>query len=788
MEPGAIELRAGAGAIAARNEEINRRRLAAARAGASGPLRVTDPAALARLMDQMKAQADQQRAAEAAREEERKRREGAAYRKPEERAAAARAAKSAGAGEGEEEARVLEKRFDPQRDYYVTLGIPRSASAAEVRRAYKRLALLSHPDKFKDAASEEQAAVADKFKLVVEAFDVLSDEEQRAVYDKCRDYMEANPGRGLPVLSPEEAALMRSGAAELARLRRQGAKSVKHASLEREVYISLEKLNSGCTKTVAVGRRRVAPDGREFASTKNIHLVLRRGSREGDRHVFEGDGCEGVDTLPGDLVLVLRQKPHPVFRRVGDKDLEVFAQALAPGEVLFAVEVPTIQKKRLLLTGSAFREAALHGGAGGVWQAVLPGQGLADAAEPWERPAGSLTVRLRYPACFLDEAAISSCLAPQPVHLLGCERDVVAAALAAGSIAGMLAHQREAAEMAAEVAAAADRVSHEGVDSIAARDRSSSQGDSPRSVGGSSSSSSRRGSKGEGGRSSPIRGPTAFCLVLDLEGCLASRSPTQSGCTLGCSPAAAAMLRALRSRVPGLRAQTARASRLLDDEWAALQRASVIILDAPLLAGGRSGDYAASAATGSSSISGGGTDGGGAAAGAEQLEQLLASSAEYLAGTGLLELLWQRFWSGALLAGIGEACALLGRQAGGSTASVHSAPPILPWFLLRAGGGAHGWASLQAALSAPAAAAAAARTTAPATAGEQPLMGAGVMASGCWLVHPTRGHAELLVAPCRDALVATAAWVAQPENDPCRQGLEEADADWGFFCELTTCS
>ncbi len=155
------------------------------------------------------------RAVETAREDERRQREGAAYRTPEQRAAEARAAKSAHGAEGEEEARVLEKRFDPQRDYYALLCIPRwvgghgtmcipwacprvvapaldralvhwlgllypspqqqpacpaaacrSASAAEVRKAYKRLALLSHPDKFKDAAAEEQAAVADKFKLV----------------------------------------------------------------------------------------------------------------------------------------------------------------------------------------------------------------------------------------------------------------------------------------------------------------------------------------------------------------------------------------------------------------------------------------------------------------------------------------------------------------------------------------------------------------------------------------------------------------------------------------------
>lgn len=46
---------------------------------------------------------------------------------------------------------------------------------------------------------------------------------------------EANPGRGLPALSPQEAAMMRSGAAELSRLRRAGAKAVKHPPLEKEV-------------------------------------------------------------------------------------------------------------------------------------------------------------------------------------------------------------------------------------------------------------------------------------------------------------------------------------------------------------------------------------------------------------------------------------------------------------------------------------------------------------------------------------------------------------------------
>lgn len=165
--------------------------------------------------------------AEEAREGERRQREGAAYQTPEQRAEAARAARQAAAeGRAErEEARVAEKRFDPARDYYQLLGIPRwasgsrqqrephasmppcmhdacshlhtellpasgwgawpeaatarlpppdpasrpacacrGASAADVRRTYKRLALLYHPDKHKAEGVEQQAAIQEKFK------------------------------------------------------------------------------------------------------------------------------------------------------------------------------------------------------------------------------------------------------------------------------------------------------------------------------------------------------------------------------------------------------------------------------------------------------------------------------------------------------------------------------------------------------------------------------------------------------------------------------------------------
>ena len=69
------------------------------------------------------------------------------------------------------------------------LDVDRSASTDEVKWAYKKLALAYHPDKQRHATEEQQAAIQMKFQEIREAFDVLSDEELRSVYDRVRDYM-----------------------------------------------------------------------------------------------------------------------------------------------------------------------------------------------------------------------------------------------------------------------------------------------------------------------------------------------------------------------------------------------------------------------------------------------------------------------------------------------------------------------------------------------------------------------------------------------------------------------
>ncbi|GAB4822442.1 hypothetical protein N2152v2_009488 [Parachlorella kessleri] len=848
MQLGAIELRDGR-AIAEVNAEINKRRLETAHRG--GPLRVTDPAAFAKLMEDMKRKAEEQRTAEAQREAERAKREGANYKTKEEREKEARNAKQQ--PQEEDEARHMDRKFDPNKNYYQLLGLDRAASTAEIKRAYKKLALAYHPDKHKTEDAEQQAggrrgaAVGDKFKEVVEAFDVLSDESLRAVYDKIRDHKEANPGgSGLPVLSPEELAMMRSGAAELRRLRKMGNKLTKHKPLEKEVWVSLEKLNSGGTKRVGLERQRVDANGIVIQQSKTFYLVIRKGMQEGDRLTFEGEGEEAVDTQPGDLHFVLRQKPHPVFKRSGRANLELFARALAPGDLFFAVSVNTLQGKQKLLTGSAFHVAASAGGAGGMWRSVVKGQGLWDPQDPWDLPPGDLIVQVRYPGFQLGREGVRSSLRPQPVYLLGSAAEQVPAAMVGGCLVAALAHRLAAEELLeegddeSELSQTTGAGSGVGECGSGCTPLDTHPGDCREVL----------GSSGMDGAAAAVTASTDEASVaLDqqqhqrqqqrtrLAVCVTFQASQGAlACPGAASPAAQALLAVLRKRVAGLQSaqltaqiaaqpatsqmceqamgapsgpdQDGSASSacgtlgLMDDEWCLLHEADILMLDisaapglAPSSESGGGQEHGSNACleaqqpgTGQPADQHSSSPEDAAAARVVAVERLLGWVQQSGEGAALAEALWSAFWRGSHIVAVGGACALLGRQYQHSMQ--HSMPPavppaalaaILPWYLLRAGGGKQGWEGLHAAMQGKGSLALSVRSSpsGSANSSQAGVVGVGVMAGSAVVVDPWTGAAEVLVVPTRDTLVATALWVAA--NDGCEGGLQEADDDFGFF-------
>src|SRR3974390_1443975 len=70
-------------------------------------------------------------------------------------------------------------------DYYETLGVPRTADAEEIRKAYRKLARKHHPD-----LNPGDKAAEDRFKKVQEAYDILSDPKKKSMYDQYGFYSE----------------------------------------------------------------------------------------------------------------------------------------------------------------------------------------------------------------------------------------------------------------------------------------------------------------------------------------------------------------------------------------------------------------------------------------------------------------------------------------------------------------------------------------------------------------------------------------------------------------------
>ena len=241
------------------------------------------------------------------------------------------------------------------KDYYSVLGISRGASENEVKKAYRRMALKYHPDKNNSKGAEE------KFKEIAEAYEVLSDPKKRGIYDQYGEegLKGSSPGAGgfsggysfsgdpFEVFSQffkSSGGPMPGGADIFGGFTRGGSKTIflngagggnpfgfdamdfenyggrgsKDPPLQKDLFVSLEELDTGCTKKLKIKKQVLSPDGTTRREEKILIIDVKPGWKEGTKITFPEEGDQYPGHIPADIVFMLKEKSHPYFTRDGD--------------------------------------------------------------------------------------------------------------------------------------------------------------------------------------------------------------------------------------------------------------------------------------------------------------------------------------------------------------------------------------------------------------------------------------------------------------------------------------
>ncbi|CAK9026113.1 unnamed protein product [Durusdinium trenchii] len=210
------------------------------------------------------------------------------------------------------------KAFDYDRgiNYYTVLGIDEYAPLEEVKKAYKKLSLLYHPDKTSGLTKEEAEERAGVFIEIKNAYLVLGDQATRRQYDRDRDSAtagsEVNGYKKRKDRVPFDATEMMK--------KIQEHYKPPGREIDVEVLCKLEKFFYGGAKSL-LRNRRVIRDFQEFYEDKSFRIDVPKGAEEPLECKMKG-GDMHLETQTDVLRFLIRSKPHKVLERRGC-DLEV---------------------------------------------------------------------------------------------------------------------------------------------------------------------------------------------------------------------------------------------------------------------------------------------------------------------------------------------------------------------------------------------------------------------------------------------------------------------------------
>lgn len=252
------------------------------------------------------------------------------------------------------------------KDYYKVLGVDKKASQAEIKKAYRKLAVKYHPDKNPDDKAAEE-----KFKEINEAYEVIGDPESRQQYDELganwKQYQQGGgqqwqggPGQGFHFEGDPSEMFGEGGFYDFFQnifggaggRRSSYAGSYKGQDYQSDITLTLEEAYHGSERILQL-------DG------KKIRIKTKPGTSDGQTLRIKGKGAPGVQGGPaGDLYLNIHVKNHHLYQRKGndlqqDLNIDLFTAVLGgkvqvntfSGPVKISIQAGTQNGKVLRLSG-----------------------------------------------------------------------------------------------------------------------------------------------------------------------------------------------------------------------------------------------------------------------------------------------------------------------------------------------------------------------------------------------------------------------------------------------------
>lgn len=319
--------------------------------------------------------------------------------------------------------------------HYEVLNVPKQATQEEIKKSYRALSMLYHPDKNKN-----NPEFTSKFQKISESYEVLGDPEKRAEYDLMQRLGFSSPSSSYPssfapfFFSPVVGGMGRrdeTGGVPMdvvgSLLASLFAEGMEGGGIERvvggierergnkapirspdipspivkQLTVSLNEVLTGTTVPVEV-ERWLLEDGEKIWETETIYVPVPKGTDHGEIILLKGKGHVATPTIMGDLKITIQVSPDPLFQRRG-LDI-IFDKSITLKEALCGFTFPLPYLTGKTYTIHNFNKIIRPG-----HQTVLPNMGLSRDGH-----VGNLIIRF---TVVFPTTLTETCLA----HLKGME-------------------------------------------------------------------------------------------------------------------------------------------------------------------------------------------------------------------------------------------------------------------------------------------------------------------------------------------------------------------------------